>query len=1004
MSPKDSPVLVPPQLPSGISHDTLVARADLMCEFEDSLRSSQPATLAQFVAMHRGMSVDDLIELVMIDQRVQWGSGIRILVEDYLAQFPELCSDNDNLITLLGYEYELCQLHGEKARPEQYYDRFPALRSLLREHFCLCQALVGTSAHELGEMPPPPPRVPPKFRLVVVHAEGGLGRVWRAYDSELNREVALKELRPQLAGRSLLRARFLREAQVTGQLEHPNIVPVYELVDAGADTQPCYAMRFVRGQTLSEAVCDQFDARLEKPDSMSRLRLLNVFISVCNAIAYAHSRGIVHRDLKPENIVLGRFGEVFVADWGLAKITGSTDEHSATIPSGQSALENTVAGSVMGTLAYMAPEQAAGDGEQIDARTDIYGLGAILYVLLTGKPPRQGSSRSELLDRASNDEPVRPRLINRTVPLALEAICVKAMARLPEQRYGSATEVAQEVQRWMVDQPVEAYREPLLPRIRRWTSHYRPIVFLGSFVALAFIVVTLVARPDRATLEKLRLIQARQDSADRFTQFEALSADAYFYGLPGATGDIARAERSCDEALALYAVQSADQCATASDPDLNATLSAELPLQLARLFTLRSHLRAQSGGDERGSTSDLDRVRTEEFGNSSRTLSEYFRGEEFRLRDDLEEAIRCYQRVLVAEPQNYWALRGLGFCYLRTGQADLARLAYQSCITLQPRSPWPWMQRGVAAALAEDAEQARSDFMHALEIAPDFQPARFNLGLLFASRGDHQLAIEQFDACLQKTIDPDVLNARSKSRIALGDLLSALDDAESALRSRPAFGPALVSQARIKVRRATENDAASLSSALDDLNTALKHSPNLVEAHVERAMVVELMGDIAGALESLGHALRIVRFDATILRERARLLEASGKHEQAVRDYSVLVRAGKASSHDRRRMGKCHAELKLWRDAIDDFTEVLTLEPGDLATRLCRAACLAAMGDLAAAESDCEQVLQASPGDPAADRLKSRIEDMKSDEVNRAGREFQRAIDAPHAIEPSTPN
>src|SRR5262249_52658322 len=180
-------------------------------------------------------------------------------------------------------------------------------------------------------------------------------------------------------------------ARVTGQLEHPGIVPVYELAKRPENQQPFYTMRFVQGRTLSAAAASFHEQRSAGRAGLLELRaLLNAFVTVCNALAYAHARGVVHRDLKGENILLGEFGEVIVLDWGLAKVLGQAEEGTPVQVNEDPALQATLEGQVMGTPAYMAPEQAAGQVERIDTRTDVYGLGAIFYELLTGQPPFSG--------------------------------------------------------------------------------------------------------------------------------------------------------------------------------------------------------------------------------------------------------------------------------------------------------------------------------------------------------------------------------------------------------------------------------------------------------------------------------------------------------------------------------------------------------------------------------------------------------------------------------------
>jgi eukaryotic-like serine/threonine-protein kinase len=292
-----------------------------------------------------------------------------------------------------------------------------------------------------------------RYRLTRLHARGGIGRVWVAHDSEFDRDIALKELRPERAAQVTHRARFLQEARITGQLEHPGIVPVYELVFRPDDQQPFYTMRLVKGRTLSEAAHAYHENRKEgHVASLELVTLLNAFVSVCNTVAYAHSRGVIHRDLKGQNVVLGDFGEVVVLDWGLAKLVGRLGEPDfptvAGDPEGADGLGLTMQGQMIGTPGYMAPEQALGRLDQIERHTDIYGLGAILYEILTGNPPFTGFHPEEILRKVQEQRPRPVREFWADVPLALEDICLRALAKNPRDRFASASELAQEVQGW----------------------------------------------------------------------------------------------------------------------------------------------------------------------------------------------------------------------------------------------------------------------------------------------------------------------------------------------------------------------------------------------------------------------------------------------------------------------------------------------------------------------------------------------------------------------------
>jgi tetratricopeptide (TPR) repeat protein/tRNA A-37 threonylcarbamoyl transferase component Bud32 len=370
-------------------------------------------------------------------------------------------------------------------------------------------------------MSPPLPSVPltrERYALIGVHATGGIGRVWLARDDHIGRDVALKELRPDHAGQPAHWARFLREARITGQLEHPGIVPVYELARRPGNQQPFYTMRFVQGRTLSAAARSYREQRKAGTASALELRsLINAFVVVCNTVSYAHARGVVHRDLKGDNVILGNFGEVIVLDWGLAKVLGRAEEEAgmpAVMDATNSAGVETLQGEIMGTPAFMAPEQAAGEQDRIDQRSDVYGLGAILYEVLTGRAPFSGSSPYEIVQTVREKEPDRPREVSPGVPRPLEAICLRALAKEPEDRYPSARAMAQDVQRWLADEPVEAYREPLPALLARWARRHKTAVTAAAVLLLTALAAlscstVLIAREQKLT-EQARLGEREQ--------------------------------------------------------------------------------------------------------------------------------------------------------------------------------------------------------------------------------------------------------------------------------------------------------------------------------------------------------------------------------------------------------------------------------------------------------------------------------------------------------------
>jgi len=329
-----------------------------------------------------------------------------------------------------------------------------------------------------------------RFRILRPHAKGGLGEIFVAEDSELHREVALKEIQDRHADNLASRARFVLEAEITGGLEHPGIVPVYGLGQY-ADGRPFYAMRFIRGDSLKEAIEAYHAAGNGSIPASERAvdfrKLLGRFIDVCNAVAYAHSRGVLHRDLKPGNIMLGKFGETLVVDWGLAKPLGKEDDPKADEPPlqppSQSGTAETIAGSAIGTPQYMSPEQAAGRLDRLGPTSDVYSLGATLYCVLTGQPPFTDADAGEVLRKVQRGNFPSPRQVQRNVPRALEAICLKAMALGPEDRYASPRELADDVEHWRAEEAVTAYQEPLGAQLVRWGKRHRTSV-TGALLTL----------------------------------------------------------------------------------------------------------------------------------------------------------------------------------------------------------------------------------------------------------------------------------------------------------------------------------------------------------------------------------------------------------------------------------------------------------------------------------------------------------------------------------------
>jgi eukaryotic-like serine/threonine-protein kinase len=358
---------------------------------------------------------------------------------------------------------------------------------------------------------------------------GGMGQIWLVHDQHLGREIALKQLLPgALGGMSYTRtaegaptasvltvpliARFLQEARITGQLEHPSIIPVYEL-GFREDGSLYYTMKLVRGDTLQDKV--------DKAASLKdRLNLLTHFLDLCHAMAYAHSRGVIHRDLKPLNVMVGSFGETVVIDWGIAKVRGSQDvnvqdlkEHvDAVGVGGTQAAAKTMHGQAMGSPYYMPPEQAAGEIDRIDESSDVYALGAILYIILTGSPPYKGMGGREFLEKVKTFPPKPIKNIEKDVPPELIAVCERAMERDPKDRYPTAKELAEEIQRYISGGLVRAYSYSIKDVLLHFIKKHKAVL---STAAIGVVVLAIVG-----VISVQNIVEARNEAERQAVEAE----------------------------------------------------------------------------------------------------------------------------------------------------------------------------------------------------------------------------------------------------------------------------------------------------------------------------------------------------------------------------------------------------------------------------------------------------------------------------------------------------
>ncbi|MGO9114376.1 MAG: protein kinase domain-containing protein, partial [Thermoguttaceae bacterium] len=658
-----------------------------------------------------------------------------------------------------------------------------------------------------------------RYRVLRPHAEGGLGVVSVAHDEELSREVALKEIKQRHADHPESRARFLLEAEITGRLEHPGIVPVYGLGQY-ANGRPYYAMRFIRGDSLKEAVDHYHDPQAEKSDPGERVvelrKLLGRFIDVCNAVAYAHSRGVLHRDLKPGNIMLGKYGETLVVDWGLAKCVDrpevQTEFSQGPIrPSSGSGSSATQMGSALGTPQYMSPEQAAGRLDQLGPASDVYSLGATLYYVLTGHRSIDSDDIHTVLRKVRSGDFQPPRAVHPEIARPLEAICLKAMALEPGDRYASPRGLAEDVEHWLADEPVTAYREPWARRLRRWCKRHRRLLARTALAVVIMGLLALGAMMIRENERNRRIAEAltrAEEARQELAKFRGLADERQFYAgliVPSSECslqyDTQRGEKAGAAALQLAAKYKDWDALPESD-------NKDFKREYHDLLLLSVQTQIQNPLDEKPLEELLERLdKAAALVGPSRSLylvrercyeahgkyelaaqqkllgskfpetalSHFLEGEWLRMEanalqpiggdgaeskpdaEKLRAAIDHYQKALNQDPENlnFWCHFQMGRCYLGLGLGTgyEAFEALDTCVALRPNQPWAYSVRGLIWALKEQYQEAQSDLdkaleLHERELHNAFGPALLNRGYLFMHQKKYGEALEDFTKAL----------------------------------------------------------------------------------------------------------------------------------------------------------------------------------------------------------------------------------------------------------------
>lgn len=762
---------------------------------------------------------------------------------------------------------------------------------------------------------------------------GGMGRVAVVFDHHMQREVALKQLHGFLSNtkldsalkdgpisiRSTAELRFVNEARITGQLDHPGVIPVYDLGQR-ADGSLYYTMRLLRGRTLSSMLLGR--------SLLQRLELLPQYIDLCNTIAYAHKHRVVHRDLKPDNVMLGDFGETVVLDWGLAKVVGEKDIQAAAFATHTEELRRaptnaTIAGAPMGTPAYMPPEQARGDLEAINERADVYALGAILYELLTARPPYTGESALAIVDAVLKGDLKRPREIEAACPPELEAIALRALQADSAQRYPDAIALAADVRAFLTGGLVGAHRYGLSDIVRRWIRRNRRRgVAIAMMIAVASLAFWYRGKTDaeaRHRIEQARiaatLAEVDQELAqaasggDRELWFDTLTFKLISLKEPAVEQHLIQSLGHSNANVRKLVARSLGGMKSEIATDaLIARLGNEVePSEEVLVEVIRA---LGIIGDARANAAVVA-ARNRAGGGSY-----------------LFRATDLTYRLLPLPPlvdggasftAQQWLERGVALYDKQDPKAAVE--AFDRALTLDPKFIRALTSRGLAWQALGDRQKAEADYTRALELDPDLIAAYNNRATNRRSAGNYAGALADYNEIIRRKPDRVALSNRLRLQHIMGDAKGAMADAEQLVARYPneaathaGMGLALFTSYEWKRAREAYSRAISLGDAT-------------IPTLWRRGRCHYMLGDRIDAMADFSRILELDPSNEFGAQARAFMLVEDGEKAEAAKLLNRMVdrNAGRASALLIRAV-TLHAKTGAFNQALEDLQKAVVAD------------------------------------------------------------------------------
>jgi serine/threonine protein kinase/tetratricopeptide (TPR) repeat protein len=925
-------------------------------------------------------------DALLDEQNASWREGQRVAVEAFLERCPSLRLDEECLLDLLYNEIRLREEAGETPTLEEYDQRFPQLGESLRVQFQVHQVMrpgealaefARADAARFSRLSPLP--VIPGFEVLGELGRGAMAVVYKARHLRLNRLTALKMILAGPHAGPRERARFETEARAVARLQHPHIVQIHEIGEQGG--RPFLCMELVSGGNLAEHLAAgplPFRQAAELTELLAR------------AVHHAHEHQILHRDLKPANVLLtpsdsrrgikvgavegAGYFEPKIADFGLAKLLDRPlDSSGGTFGSG----------GPIGTAPYMAPEQAvpapsgaSGKRDGNGRATDVYALGAILYEMLTGRPPFLAATVFDTLQQVMSLDPVAPRCLQPKVQRDLEAICLACLRKEPRRRYATALDLADDLRRFLEGKPIRqrppAPWEPAVKWARRRPS-------AAAWILLGFAGLVGLAASGLYYVEH-RQEWARQGALDRYEKFLQHRDEALFQGTlltaiamaspDQASTDLHATQETARQALSLAGFSVAGEAGLPRDAHLTAVEQAnltnscyELLLILAqavgqplpdmsveekreqaaqglrildranqlgsptRAFCLCQARQLARQGDQSGS----DAARQQAEAIQPVSASDFYLTGVDRYQDgDTPGAIQSFHDALGLQPSHFEAQCFLAICSLNAGRPGEARIGLTACIGQRPRFAWCFLLRGVAAVQEQAYADAEADFTTARNLDASGLvgfAVHANRGRALLRQGKLEEAIVDLDkaaALRPQECHAYILLAQAfQRRKQYAEADRAL---ETALRLRPNLPLVHRTRAELLWERGQLDDALRHYEKTIALERQKNASPILADDYVARGRIYHAQGRFADAVAAYDEALRIAPKLARAHYFRGESLLALSRFAEAEQAFGECLRNEPAFGQAFRKRGLARVRQGHFAEAIEDYTEALHLQ------------------------------------------------------------------------------